>query len=292
MIRAAAKVNLNLAVTGRDETGYHQLLSLVVFTDFGDEMSLQASAYHHVDLKGPFAAHLTSAGGEQLLAKAAALYQEITGDDTAYHIELDKQIPLGGGLGGGSADAGAFLRFLCDKNAVSDSDIQLIRSKSVALGADVPACFDSQIQIMSSVGDIAHYCPMPDIMPHMVLVNPGCHADTKAVFTHFAQQPKGFSSLDQNRLARWVETASWDKIIDAGNDLTPSAMVLYPAIDQMMSEMIAKGRMHGSDFIGASMTGSGASAFALFQHAEAANIYETHLRTAGLWAVSTEMKQR
>ena len=101
MIKAPAKVNLNLAVTGRTREGYHELLSLVVFTEFGDELHITPSSHLQVDVSGAFAPHLSAAGGEQLLSKAAALYQEITGRDQAYHICLDKHIPLGGGLGGG-----------------------------------------------------------------------------------------------------------------------------------------------------------------------------------------------
>lgn len=287
IITAPAKVNLNLAVTGRTEDGYHELLSLVVFTDFGDKLHITPSDNHHVTLSGPFAANLNQAGGDALLGKAAALYEKINGHDEAYHIKLDKQIPLGGGLGGGSADAGAFLRFL----AQNSSETQNLRDQSLSLGADVPACFDSQMQIISSIGEVPFYCPAPDWYPEMVLVNPHCHADTKSVFAAYANQQPGFSTLDQDSLAKWVKAACWDKIISAGNDLTRPALSLYPAIEDMLLAMNETGRHYGSDFIGCSMTGSGASAFALFQNRDKAKAYATDLQKAGLWAVHTAMKQ-
>ena len=290
MIKAPAKVNLNLAVTGRTDEGYHELLSLVVFTEFGDEMHITPSAHHEVHLTGAFASHLTAAGGEQLLRKAAALYQKITGHERAYHITLDKQIPLGGGLGGGSADAGAFLRFLCDEDQLDHTLRQTIRKASVSIGADVPACFDSHMQIMSSVGEAAYYCQAPSNKPVMVLANPDCHADTKAVFTTFAKDKTAFSTLDQKTLASWAETGQWDSIIKAGNDLTKAAITLYPAIEEMHKIMPDFGRQYGSDFLGASMTGSGASAFALFQNHEAAKAYEAQLQQKGLWAISSFLK--
>lgn len=290
-IKAAAKVNLNLAVTGRDDQNYHHLLSLVVFTEFGDELSFAPANNHLVTLSGTFASDLEKAGGEQLLAKAIALYQEITADEQHYHIKLVKQIPLGGGLGGGSADAGALLRSLCTDNALSETVKQRIRQASVRLGADVPACFDSQMQIISSIGEVPFYCPAPDWYPEMVLVNPHCHADTKSVFSAYANQQPGFSTLDQDSLAKWVKAACWDKIISAGNDLTRPALTLYPAIEDMLLAMSEKGRHYGSDFIGCSMTGSGASAFALFQNRDKAKAYATDLQKAGLWAVHTAMKQ-
>ena len=291
MIKAPAKVNLNLAVTGRTREGYHELLSLVVFTEFGDELHITPSSHHQVDVSGAFAPHLSAAGGEQLLSKAAALYQEITGRDQAYHICLDKHIPLGGGLGGGSADAGAFLRFLCNEDQLDQTQRQKIRDASVTLGADVPACFDSQMQIMSSLGEAAYYCKAPSDAPVIILVNPDCHADTKAVFTSFKNAKTPFSTLDQDTLATWVKAGQWDHILSAGNDLTKAAITLYPAIAEMHNIMTDRGAQFGSDFIGASMTGSGASAFALFQNLETAKSYEAELRQKGLWAVSSFIKQ-
>lgn len=286
IIIAPAKVNLNLAVTGRDEAGYHQLLSLVVFTTFGDKLHITPAPHHHVTLSGPFGPALDKAGGDALLAKSAALFHEISGEDTAYHIHLEKQIPLGGGLGGGSADAGAFLRFL----ARNDHERQILRNNALSLGADVPACFDSQMQIMSSAGEQAYYCNAPQDLPVMVLVNPHCHADTKSIFAAFKEKGMAFSPLDQESLADWARTGNWDKILKAGNDLSMVAIALYPAIGDMLSLMKLQGQKHGSDFIGAAMTGSGASAFALFQNEAAAKSYEMDLQKTGLWAVSTAMK--
>ena len=286
IITAPAKVNLNLAVTGRDKAGYHQLLSLVVFTAFGDKLHITPAPHHHVTLSGPFASDLDKAGGDALLAKSATLFHKISGDDTAYHIHLEKQIPLGGGLGGGSADAGAFLRFL----ARNEHEKQIIRDNALSLGADVPACFDSQMQIMSSAGEQAYYCKAPLDAPVMVLVNPHCHADTKSIFAAFKDKEIDFSTLDQESLADWARTGNWDKILKAGNDLSAVAIALYPAIGDMLSLMNSQGQKHGSDFIGAAMTGSGASAYALFQNEAAAKSYELDLQKTGLWAVSTSIK--
>ena len=286
IILAPAKVNLNLAVTGRNEAGYHQLLSLVVFTSFGDKLHITPAPHHHVTLSGPFGPALDKAGGDALLAKSAALFQEVCGEDTAYHIHLEKQIPLGGGLGGGSADAGAFLRFL----ARNDHEKQILRDQALFLGADVPACFDSHMQIMSAAGEQAHYCKAPQDLPVMVLVNPHCHADTTSIFRAFKDKQTAFSTLDQQNLADWAHTGSWDKILEAGNDLSAVAIALYPAIGDMLTLMKSQGQKHGSDFIGASMTGSGASAFALFQNEAAAKSYEMDLQKTGLWAVSTAIK--
>ena len=290
IITAHAKVNLNLAVTGRTKTGYHELLSLVVFTQFGDEMRISPSTHHQVTLSGAFAPHLKAAGGEQLLRKTAALYQEVIGTDCCYHITLDKRIPLGGGLGGGSADAGAFLRFLCDENQLDKRQRQSLREASITLGADVPSCFDSQMHIMSSLGEVPHYSKAPSELPVMVLVNPACHADTKSVFQARADAKTLFSTLDQQTLSHWVETADWGSILAAGNDLSAAAIALYPAIDEMLFEMKHLGHIFNSDFIGASMTGSGASAFALFQNHKAAKAYEAELRRKGLWAVTSFFK--
>jgi 4-diphosphocytidyl-2-C-methyl-D-erythritol kinase len=134
---ARAKVNLTLEVLGRRADGYHELRSLVAFTQFGDELSLRPGTAFTLRVEGPFAAALE--GGGNLVRRAAELYaQAISGPSPASAGEADvplpsdaavsvppsgafrliKRIPVAAGLGGGSADAAAALRLL----AGSDSE--------------------------------------------------------------------------------------------------------------------------------------------------------------------------
>ena len=105
---APAKINLTLHVTGQRADGYHLLDSLVVFADFGDRLKLEPGPEMRIDLSGPFAAGVPQ-DERNLIWKAA----EGAGWSGAIH--LNKQLPHGAGIGGGSSDAAALLTALGDK---------------------------------------------------------------------------------------------------------------------------------------------------------------------------------
>ena len=106
MITAHAKINLTLSVTGRDEDGYHQLVSAVCFTDFGDKLRISPTSDNPITtIKGPFAEILAKAGGDHLVSGAHNLAKEILPSLNDYDVTIDKHIPLGGGLGGGGGAA-------------------------------------------------------------------------------------------------------------------------------------------------------------------------------------------
>lgn len=282
-VTAHAKINLTLNVTGRDAAGYHKLVSAVCFTDFGDKLTISASqGTTEISYSGPFADELKKAGGDSLLAQAAQVAQ----NTESHHIQLEKNIPLGGGLGGGSADAAAYLRFLsqtwpCDEKAA-------LRDKSLILGADVPACFDNQCHIMTGRGELAHDIEAPQgDYPFMVITNPLCHANTAAVFGEFAASQKAFSDNSAPDCAALITAGAWHDLLHIGNDLMPAACRLYPQIATLLDEMAQAGAALGDGFIGHSMSGSGASCFALLQDADAASAYHSILTKRGIWAVMT-----
>ena len=138
-VRAQAKVNLFLRILAREETGYHQLETLFQRLDLADDVQIRVGD----DVRGR---SLDVAGGDadalgpterNLAWRAAVAFAEATGWPDAFAIELTKAIPVGGGLGGGSADAGAVLRCL---NAMAPDPLHASDLFAIAgaLGADVP----------------------------------------------------------------------------------------------------------------------------------------------------------
>lgn len=281
-LMANAKINLTLSVTGRDADGYHALVSAVCFTDFGDKLTIMPADENRLDYQGAFATQLEGAGGDTLLAAAAHL----TGTQQRHHITLEKNIPLGGGLGGGSADAAAYLRYLsADWPATK---IAALRAASLRLGADVPACFDNQCHIMAGRGEQSHAVSLtPDNHPVMVLTNPLCHANTGAVFGTFAKSNTGFSDSKPADIAALINKGAWADVMAIGNDLTAAACQLYPQIGQLLDEMAYAGTKLGNDFIAHAMSGSGASCFALLKDRKAAEAYQQSLAEKNIWAQVT-----
>ena len=303
-ISASAKINLTLSVTGRDEAGYHKLVSAVAFTDFGDRLHLQDAPDMRLDIDGPFASQLYNASqphdnnADNLLIRAHELakdYAQTAGLPlpSCHHILLEKHIPIGGGLGGGSADAAAYLRFLSAK--WDEGDITALRTLSVTLGADVPACFDNHSHIMAGIGEApTRIAPSPSSKdwpyqdwPYMVITNPHCHADTAAVFKAYARSQTSFSHNTPEDMADIVSQQDWDRLFAIGNDLTDAACHLYPEIGTLLFEMGDLGQELGSAFIGHAMSGSGASCFALFTTEHSARSFHQACQERGFWSVQT-----
>ena len=116
-IKAHAKVNLCLQVLGKRGDGYHDLLSFAGFTDFGDRLSVCIHSEDNFSITGPFAKTLEAAGGDSLCGKAVTLIREAGFRLPPLNIKLEKNIPLGGGLGGGSSDAAAIGSETSDANS-------------------------------------------------------------------------------------------------------------------------------------------------------------------------------
>lgn len=297
-ILAPAKVNLTLSVTGRDEAGYHKLVSAVIFTSFGDtihlasspnDKDLQTAGAKKMSLSGPFAEALHNAGGDDLIEKALALASQHNMSAEFHDLRLEKNIPLGGGLGGGSADAGAILRHL--SRDLSEKEMAILRQKSLTLGADVPVCFDSFPQIMTGKGEVAHPVRLSDDVPFIVLANPHCHANTKEIFAQFHHVKQPYRPIEATDVANILASSDWQSLFDIGNDLTKPACDLYPEIAALLDEMSWLGSAYQDDFIGRAMSGSGASCFALFHNLDAAKAYAQKLREKGLWAVASRFYQ-
>jgi len=267
--KACAKVNLTLRVLGRREDGYHELESLVAFTELGDTLTLQPAADSELEITGPFAA-ACGPKADNLVLKAAATLRERAGTLKAGHFLLEKIIPVAAGIGGGSADAAAALRLLARANDLALDDPRLA-SAALAVGADVPVCLDPRARVMRGVGDLLS---APVDLPSLpaLLVNPGVPLATRDVFAAFAGSEGSKTAL--GTLPRERDGAI-DFLARYGNDLTHGAIALAPVVAQVLTalEALAGARL-------ARMSGSGPTCFALFDTSAAAEAAERQLAAA------------
>jgi 4-diphosphocytidyl-2-C-methyl-D-erythritol kinase len=134
---AQAKINLYLRVLGKETSGYHSIETVFLRLDLGDEVRVRVATGRSLDLSGPALPHSGFGPVEQNLAyRAAIAYADATGWPHGFSVEVEKHIPVGGGLGGGSADAGAVLRAL---DALSPHPLAArLVELAAPLGADVP----------------------------------------------------------------------------------------------------------------------------------------------------------
>lgn len=275
---APAKVNLNLCIRGKRSDGYHLLESDVVFTDFGDELSFQPAAIDGFRVTGPYAGDLEADIENNICQKAVTAFRSRGGVIGPVDTTLHKHIPVGAGLGGGSADAAATLRYL-NQNAQSPlaaDDLIILAAK---LGADVPVCLKSASHHMSGIGDVLTTLdwPVRDTKDNFILLaNPGISLSTADVFHQLKHGAKPPMTID-----RKTNLTAGD-FVAKGNDLTATAITLVPEIDQLLVDLAhQKGSRHYA------MSGSGASCFALFDNEKECHQAAYSLRKNGYWAVAS-----
>ena len=244
---APAKVNLYLHVTGRRADGYHLLDSLAVFPHVGDHVEVEAADALSLQLGGPFGAALRSEADNLLLKAARAL-----APGRGARLRLEKNLPVASGIGGGSADAAAALRALCELWEIKAADLPGL---ALQLGADVPVCLASRPARMQGIGEFLAPAPLLPTFG-MVLVNPGVAVPTPAVFK---ARTGGFTPAPALP-AMWPDAAAMAADLRlCGNDLQAAAISIQPVIAEALAALAA---LPGA--LLARMSGSGATCFALF----------------------------
>jgi 4-diphosphocytidyl-2-C-methyl-D-erythritol kinase len=240
---APAKLNLFLHVVGRRADGYHLLQTVFRFLDVGDSLEMASRPDGDIRLLNPLA---DVPPERDLCWRAARLLQTHTGCRLGVDIALQKRLPMGGGLGGGSSDAATVLLVL---NRLWGLDLPRteLQKLGLALGADVPVFVFGRSAFAEGVGEVlTPWMPAP---ASYVVLTPPVHVSTPAIFAH--------PGLTRN-------TPSI-KILDLSdgygrNDLEPLASALYPEVAEYLSWLKEQCGCGGN----VRMTGSGACVFASF----------------------------
>ena len=274
-IVAPAKINLFLRICGKTDAGYHLLDSAIAFTRFGDHLTIEPANDDQLAIIGEFASGLESAD-DNLVMTALRGFRAAGGVIGGLSITLEKNIPVGAGLGGGSADAAALLRAV---NALSSMPLgkDALYHLAASLGADVPVCLAGGCQRIAGIGETMTPIDL-NFAGAILLVNPRIPLSTKEVFTRFTNPISGFAGSVSN-----LDAAD---MVRLGNDLTATAIKLAPAINNCLNRLA---RSKGA--IATAMSGSGASCFALFDHIDNAEIAAIEFKNAGYWARASMIYQ-
>lgn len=274
-LRAAAKINLALHVTGQRADGYHLIESLVVFADAGDRIGLSPAASDRFTLSGRFSAQVPdgASGDSNLVLKARDRLRQMleAKGKTAgpVHIHLEKNLPVASGIGGGSADAAATLGGL---TSLWEADVpkEDLKAIGLTLGADLPMCLTARPLIAKGIGEeivlVAGFPALP-----VVLVNPLVHVPTPEIFRALAS--KNNSPLEMP--ASPTDAAGWlHALRGMRNDLELPARVKAPQIAEA-STLLAGA---GTSLV--RMSGSGATCFGIFSAMEEAQAAAKELSKA------------
>ena len=250
-ITAPAKLNLNLFVRGKTKNGLHLLDSDVCFLELSDKIFFKFSKTDILYQKNNKRALLIDAKYNLILESLNA-FRDLTGWNKKFQIYLDKNIPIGGGLGGGSANAAAtliLLRKLFNKEKksrkISISDLYPIANR---LGSDVPACLESKSLKISGYGNKIKRNKISNNY-YFLLVNPNISLSTKEVFSQFFYFSPYISNESKNFLGN----------IGIYNSLLSSATSLAPQIQTILSILKSI-----PNIIAYGMSGSGSTCFGVF----------------------------
>lgn len=239
---APAKLNLFLHVTGRRPDGYHLLQTLFRFIDLYDTLHFtlredgmvrRGNMIHGVEEQ------------QDLCVRAARLLQDETGCRLGVDISLEKRIPMGGGLGGGSSDAATTLIALNRLWSLGLSR-QRLMALGLRLGADVPVFIFGKNAFAEGVGEELQACPLPEAW--YVVLFPPVLVPTVQIFSH--------PELTRDSLSITMRALLSEQKQQLRNDLQSVACALYPEVAQHIAIL--------DNFGSALMTGSGACVFAEF----------------------------
>ena len=271
-VRAPAKINLCLHITGQRDDGYHLIDSLVSFGAAYDEIDISVGSTLSLTVDGPESNGVPT-DKTNLVLRAAELVAK--GRGAAF--SLTKNLPAASGIGGGSADAAAAFRgALAHWGATeiaqaASGDQQEIYDKLVALGADIPMCLSSRPLRARGVGDKIE---LVDGIPNLpvVIANPRIPVSTPSIFANLKNRenpPLPDTLPDWENVGVFCE---W--LMTTRNDLQETAIALHPGISTVLDRL---GKLPGA--LISRMSGSGATCFAVFESGNAATDAMEKLKT-------------
>jgi len=242
-----AKINLGLNILRKRDDGYHDIDTCMVEIPFTDILELTKSESFEFLQTG---ITINGTGGTNLCEKA---YQLVRSEYEIgpVRIHLRKQIPVGAGLGGGSADATYTLLALNQLFQLQLS-IQKLKDLSSKLGSDCPFFVEGLPQIAQGRGEILSPVELDLSNVYLVLLNPGIHVGTKEAYEGVSLNDTAISvqELLQKPIQQWRYSLK--------NDFEKSVFHLFPEIQKL------KELLYDSGAVYAAMSGSGSSVFGLF----------------------------
>jgi 4-diphosphocytidyl-2-C-methyl-D-erythritol kinase len=277
-VRAPAKINLGLRVTGLRADGYHELESLFLPLDLADELAVELDDGPGVSLELEGAAPDVPGDARNLAARAAAAFLQEARLEAGVRIRLNKRVPSGAGLGGGSSDAAAVLRAL---DALRPGRVAPRRLAELALGlgADVPWFLDPRPAAVSGIGErIEPLSGFPGLA--LLLLNPGIPVSTAEVYRArdalAGALTASLAGSTMRPLAALREAGGRIDRVDAAeleawvaNDLEAAATRLCPPIARL------RARLRDAGALAVGLSGSGPTLYGIFPDRAAAARAET-----------------
>jgi 4-diphosphocytidyl-2-C-methyl-D-erythritol kinase len=256
------KINIGLNITGKRADGYHNIETVFYPVRWNDALEIIHSAVSQNSSDLIFTQSGVIVDGEQkdnLCIKAFQLLKKDFPHLPIIKIHLHKAIPMGAGLGGGSADAAFTLKALNEKFSLNLSTDQLL-AYALQLGSDCPFFILNTPCFASGRGEILEPVKMDLTGYQLVLANPGIHVNTKWAFSQLAINyfDRPASEIPIHSIAQIISqpVSNWKEWLI--NDFERPVFEKYPAIKAIKQAFYEKGALY------ASMSGSGSSVYGIF----------------------------
>jgi len=292
---ANAKINLHLEVLGIRDDGFHELAMVMQSINLSDQLKMIRSEDNNISLKSNNKE--ISNGEDNLIVKAANLLRDEVGNkQLGVDIELEKNIPIGAGLAGGSADAAATLVGL-NKLWNLNLEIKELELISKEIGSDIPFCVSGGRQLCFGRGEVLEKLNCNQFDLGIILVkDPSIQVSTAVAYRKYKEKYYQNYLEDNNdfeikrniiRSSDWSDRFLFDNRSEIQNDLQKIVTPMAPEVEKSLKILSS---LPGSRLV--SMSGSGPSCFALFPNYDYANkVLKDHINEfekAGLsaWACS------
>ncbi|SDI04404.1 4-diphosphocytidyl-2-C-methyl-D-erythritol kinase [Pseudobutyrivibrio sp. 49] len=272
-VKALAKINIGLDVTGIRDDGYHEVRMIMQTVNLFDKLTVKKVKDGTVSMSTNL--KFLPVNDDNLCIKAAKLLIDEFGIKEGVDISLEKHIPVAAGMAGGSTDGAAVL-FAVNKLFDLGLSKKDLMDRGVKLGADVPYCVMRGTALAEGIGEVLS--PLPPMIKCPVLIaKPGISVSTKQVYQDLDAKFDKVKHPDIDQLIEDIKAQDLKTLCShMGNVLEEVTIPMYPIISDIKQNMMD----HGA--VGAMMSGSGPTVFGFFEDNKTAKAAKEALTESGM----------
>lgn len=276
ILASPAKINIYLKVLGLRQDGYHELDTLFYpIHGLYDTIRIEPGHDEHMFMRCPENPDLESTSN--LIYKAWKAFGEATGYQPGMFVTLNKNIPMGGGLGGGSSNGATILRWLNENAGAKALSHDELIQLAAGLGADVPFFLMDGPARAQGIGEKLEASDISLSGFTLLLAMPDLHVDTPWAFKAWDEKHESISNKESlTTPANLTKNSSPDSTMVVENDLESIVFSQHPELRSIKESLMQSGAM------AASMSGSGATIFGLFRDRTNAETAAAHLEKNGI----------
>ena len=269
-----SKINLFLEVLSKRSDGYHELNSLMCFSNIGDQIQIQKSKKFKIFFEGQFSDLLKNDASNNLVKKVFELMKKKFNLNSEAEIILHKNLPISSGIGGGSSNAATVIKALKEIFSLDFNTFELDKFL-LSIGSDVPFCYHGSTALVRGKGEIQYKLNnVPKL--YVLLVNPLFEISTKQIFSKieiFSQKKTEIKklSLDESTFIEILKNSNNDCQIIAEN-ICPDIKLILNYFNNETNSLLSR------------MSGSGATCFGLFNNkAELNSAFSLYINKKKKW---------